>query len=112
MREDYLVGMLAHYQQRSNNPILLVRGDSGFAKPKMFDCCEIHDQDHEVRYVIKLKNNVRLIDQARHIVLYQDGTDDTQTEHQYFMISYRADSWRHVRSVAIQTTRPAGQTAF
>ncbi|WP_317939581.1 transposase, partial [Tetragenococcus halophilus] len=29
--EDYLVEMLAHYQQRSSDPTMLVRGDSGFA---------------------------------------------------------------------------------
>ncbi|GMA30002.1 hypothetical protein GCM10025874_32550 [Arenivirga flava] len=81
--EDYLVEMLDRYQQRSEDPLLLVRGDSNFAKPEIYEQCE----QRKAHYVIKLKNNARLIDQAQHQVQYTNGTDYTKTEHQYFKVN-------------------------
>ncbi|GMG62152.1 hypothetical protein TEHAB4_18990 [Tetragenococcus halophilus] len=106
--EDYLVEMLAHYQQRSSDPTMLVRGDSGFAKPEIYQQCECRG----AHYVIKLKNNARLIHHAQHLVQYTNGTDYTKTEHQYFKMAYQADSWDRSRTVAIKATRKAETLLF
>lgn len=106
--EDYLVEMLAHYQQRSSDPTMLVRGDSGFAKPEIYKQCECRG----AHYVIKLKNNVRLIHYAQHLVQYTNGTDYTKSEHQYFKMAYQADSWDRSRTVAIKATRKAETLLF
>jgi len=106
--EDYLVEMLDHYQQQSSDPTLLVRGDSGFAKPAIYHQCERRG----AHYVIKLKNNRRLIDRAQHLVQYTNDTDYTKTEQQYFKIAYQADAWSRPRVVAIKATRKAGDLLF
>ena len=106
--EDYLEEMLDRYQQRSSDPLIMVRGDSGFAKPEIFAHCE----DHQVRYVIKLKSNARLLDHIQHQILYQDDTDYTKTEQQYFLMDYRANKWRQSRRVAMKATRPVGSLLF
>ncbi len=106
--EDYLIEMLDRYQQRSSDPTMLVRGDSGFAKPEIYKACERRG----AHYVIKLKNNARLIDRAQHLVQYKNDTDYTKTEHQYFKINYRADSWFQTRTVAIKATRKAEALLF
>ncbi|GMG71045.1 hypothetical protein TEHOK1_17340 [Tetragenococcus halophilus] len=106
--EDYLVEMLAHYQQRSSDPTMLVRGDSGFAKPEIYKQCECRG----AHYVIKLKNNVRLIHYAQHLVQYTNGTDYTKSEQQYFLMDYRANKWRQSRRVAMKATRLAGSLLF
>ncbi|MEK0152391.1 IS1380 family transposase [Tetragenococcus halophilus] len=106
--EDYLEEMLDRYQQRSSDPLIMVRGDSGFAKPEIFAHCE----NRQVRYVIKLKSNARLLDLIQHQVLYQDDTDYTKTEQQYFLMDYRANKWRQSRRVAMKATRPAGSLFF
>lgn len=106
--EEYLVEMLDRYQQRSEDPLLLVRGDSGFAKPEIYEQCE----QRGAHYVIKLKNNARLIDQAQHQVQYTNGTDYTKTEQQYFKIHYQANSWDRPRTVAMKATRKGGYFLF
>lgn len=87
--EKYVSEMLNRYKQRSSDPSLLVRGDSGFANPEIYDQCERRG----AHYGIKLKNNARLIDQAQHLVQYTNGTDYMKTEHQYFKSFYQANSW-------------------
>ncbi|WP_431308813.1 transposase [Alicyclobacillus fastidiosus] len=63
-----------------------------------------HCEDRQVRYVIKLKSNARLLDHIQHQVLYQDDTDYTKTEQQYFLMDYRANKWRQSRRVAMKAT--------
>uniref|UniRef100_UPI00295F57B5 transposase n=1 Tax=Tetragenococcus halophilus TaxID=51669 RepID=UPI00295F57B5 len=74
----------------------------------MYKQCECRG----AHYVIKLKNNVRLIHYAQHLVQYTNGTDYTKTEHQYFKMAYQADSWDRSRTVAIKATRKAETLLF
>lgn len=106
--EDYFVEMLERYQQCSSDPTMLVRGDSGFAKPENYKTCE----RRSAHYVIKLKNNARLVEQTQRFVQHTNGTDYTKTEQQYFKINYRADSWFEARTVSIKATRKAEALLF
>jgi hypothetical protein len=51
--KDFLEPMLAHYSQTLPCTKLLVRGDSGFATPEVYDICEAYQS----QYVIRLKKN-------------------------------------------------------
>ncbi|NTM35841.1 IS1380 family transposase, partial [Enterococcus faecium] len=90
------------------NTDILVRGDSGFATPGVYDSCE----SKKSHYVIRLKNNRRLGQIAEKSVLYGDNQKWEEREVQYFSTTYQAQSWSQSRHVCIRSTREAGELLF
>lgn len=106
--EVFLADIINQHKQHSCDMFLAVRGDSGFAKPEIYDLCE----KEQVKYIIRLKVNARLKSIAQRKVLYGPDTDLTQKESQYFTVDYQAGSWKTARKVAVKATREAGQFLF
>ena len=107
--KDYLEKMIDHYSEMTSAPYMMVRGDSGFATPEIYDLCE----EKDIKYVIKLKINKRLTTMAEEHVLYcGKDSDFTKTESQYFNMVYQAASWKKPRTVAVKATRPASEFFF
>lgn len=89
--------LLHHYNESIPNTDILVRGDSGFATPEVYESCE----ENESQYVIRLKNNRRLSQLAEQSVLYGDNQKWEDREVQYFSMPYQAQSWSKPRRVCI-----------
>ncbi len=106
--EVFLADIISQHKQHSCDMFLTVRGDSGFAKPEIYELCE----QEKVKYIIRLKVNARLKNMAQQKVLYGPDTDFTHKESQYFKIDYQAKSWEMVRKVAVKATREAGELLF
>jgi len=77
---------------------MIVRGDSGFADPKIFDLCEDKDSD----YFIRLKANWVLWDLAREIVNQIDLRNYSNEQIVYGEFCYKAQSWRDYRRVLVK----------
>ncbi|MBL7373614.1 transposase, partial [Escherichia coli] len=71
--------LLHHYKSTLPHTEILVRGDSGFATPEVYESCEAT----ESQYVIRLKSNRRLSQLAEHSVLYGDNKKWEDREIQY-----------------------------
>lgn len=104
----FLTPLLDHYNQTIPHTQILVRGDSGFATPDVYDSCEAHDTD----YVIRLKNNSKLRDIAERYVHYDDAHPWEETEVYYYSDSYQAKKWSKPRRICIRSTREAGELLF
>ncbi|WP_368885154.1 transposase, partial [Proteus mirabilis] len=78
--------LLHHYKSTLSHTEILVRGDSGFATPEVYESCEAT----ESQYVIRLKSNRRLSQLAEHSVLYGDNQEWEEREVQYFSLPYQA----------------------
>ncbi|HAZ1111357.1 TPA: IS1380-like element IS1678 family transposase, partial [Enterococcus faecium] len=106
--KEFLTPLLEHYNHSLPNTDILVRGDSGFATPGVYDSCE----SKKSHYVIRLKNNRRLGQIAEKSVLYGDNQKWEEREVQYFSTTYQAQSWSQSRRVCIRSTREAGELLF
>lgn len=106
--KDFLNPLLQHYGHSLPNTEILVRGDSGFATPDVYDSCE----ENSSYYVIRLKNNRKLGQIAEKSILYGDNQKWEEREVQYFSTTYQAQSWSHSRRVCIRSTREAGELLF
>ena len=100
--------LLHHYKSTLPHTEILVRGDSGFATPEVYESCEAT----ESQYVIRLKSNRRLSQLAEHSVLYGDNKKWEDREIQYFSLPYQAQSWSKPRRVCIRSIREAGELLF
>lgn len=93
----FLKSVVANYQTKYPLTKLLVRADSGFAMPELYDFCE----DHQMRYVVCLKWNPRLgklvEQQVQQHVATAGGTDFT---HEF---QYQADKWSIPRRVCVES---------
>ena len=86
---------------------ILVRGDSGFAMPELYDLCEAYG----LHYVIRLKANNMVHQLARdtksHFMeLY--GQDYSKSHAVYDDFFYQASSWSHKRRIVCKVERDAG----
>lgn len=104
----FLEPLLTHYQAKLPDTDILVRGDSGFATPDVYDTCE----DHKVFYIIRLKRNQRLLNLAEKFVAISDETRWHETETHYYTMVYQAQSWPKARQIYIKSTRTAGELLF
>ncbi|GAF41707.1 transposase [Agrilactobacillus composti DSM 18527 = JCM 14202] len=79
----------------------IVRTDSGFADPKIYDMLEKRQAD----YVIRLKSNVRLVAQAQKLFRDNPGSRSKEIGTTYFYRStYQARSWKHPRQIIVMAT--------
>lgn len=106
--KKFLEPMLAHYRQTLPCTEILVRGDSGFATPEVYDTCESNDS----YYVIRLKANGKLEKLAESYVLVNDDHAWEKREVHYYSTNYQAKSWSKERRVCIKSTRDAGELTF
>ncbi|WP_404882731.1 transposase [Lactiplantibacillus pentosus] len=102
--DEFLRPLLKHYQKFSCDMNILVRGDSGFATPTIYDLCE----ETGCQFLVKLKHNSRLTDLVQHQVTYDDNTDFSMAETQIFELDYQVETWLKPYWVAAQDTRNGG----
>lgn len=100
--------LLLHYNEALPHTDILVRGDSGFATPEVYESCEANS----AHYVIRLKNNQKLSQRAEQLVLYGDNQKWEEREVQYFSVLYQAQSWSKPRRVCIRSVREGGELLF
>ena len=104
----FLKPLLEHYNQTVPTTDILVRGDSGFATPAVYNLCDIHDN----YYVIRLKANRNLYRLAEEFVFYDNNHPWDEKEVYYHSVSYQASSWTKPRRVCIRSTREVGELLF
>ena len=94
--------LVARLRQQWPGVLILVRGDSGFAIPKLYEWCEA--QASPVRYLIGLAQNPRLRALAEpHLQAaraeYERTAEKVRRLHD---ASYAAESWPHERRVLVK----------
>lgn len=105
---DFLQPLLAHYNQTFPETTTLVRGNSGFAVPDLYELCE----QESVYYIIRLKSNAKLRALAEELHPVSEIRDVTQTERYVEESIYQENSWSKAGRIIIQSTGPAGELFF
>ncbi|WAH35288.1 IS1380 family transposase [Alicyclobacillus dauci] len=101
--------VLKRYETWSPNSLIVIRGDSGFAVPGLFELAETNSH----KYAIRLKSNARLQSIAQVMadpLLNPERLHERQVHYKEFM--YQASSWEHARRVVVKMERPAGELLF
>jgi len=100
---------LTRYEKWVPGALIVIRGDSGFAVPELFDLVEAKEQ----KYAIRLKSNAKLQSIAQALadpLLTPEGLHKRQIYYREFM--YQAGSWDKARRVVVKMERPAGEFLF
>jgi hypothetical protein len=105
---DFMRPLIEHYNEIFPEKSYLVRGDSGFAVPGLYELCE----DESVYYIIRLKANAKLKTLAEELHPTHEIRDVSVTESYVEESLYQASSWSLPRRIVIQSTRPAGELFF
>src|SRR5699024_7447933 len=105
---DFIKPLIEHYNEQFPETTPLLRGDSGFAVPALYDLCEAES----VYYVIRLKSNAILQRMADELYPSNKIADVTKSESYYDEIEYQAKSWSKSRKVIVQSIRPSGELFF
>ena len=104
--DKFMESVLDEYLVR-NIPVYL-RGDSGFATPKLYKTCELNG----CSYAIRLKQNATLLTLAldKDEELYH-ATKDDQISYAvtYGEFLYQANAWEYPRRVVFKIEKPYGQ---
>lgn len=87
--KTFLEPLLEHYGQNLPCTDILVRGDSGFATPEVYDTCEAWTS----YYVIRLKTNAKLTHLAESFILIGDDHPWEDREVHYYSTTYQVKSW-------------------
>lgn len=104
--EKFLLRILREY--RSDSRDILVRGDSGFAKPGIYRICA----KKGLRFTIRLKANHKLQNIAEHLIVVGQKDFD-QPEVQWHVVEdYCPKTWDRPYRVIIKSTRPANEYLF
>ncbi len=87
---------------------ILLRGDSGFATPDLYQQCE----ENDTGYVIRLKENGIFREKASHLAdeldeITRDNKVDCAVVYGEFM--YKAGSWSYERRVVCKVEKPENQ---
>ncbi|CEA00391.1 Transposase DDE domain protein [Metalysinibacillus saudimassiliensis] len=105
---DFMRPLIEHYNETFPKTSALVRGDSGFAVPALYELCE----KESVYYIIRLKSNAKLKALAEELHPTHEVRDVSVTESYVEDSIYQASSWSMPRRIIIQSTRPAGELFF
>ncbi|GAA0616044.1 IS1380-like element ISEcp1 family transposase [Virgibacillus siamensis] len=105
---EFVKPLITHYNEMFPETTPFLRGDSGFAVPDLYECCEAES----VYYVIRLKSNPNLQRLAEEYCPSTAPSDVTKSECYYEETEYKAQSWSRSRKVIIQSVRPAGELFF
>jgi len=106
--KEFLEPLLEHYNQSIPTTDILVRGDSGFATPNIYDLCDLYEN----QYVIRLNANRNLYRLAEEFVFYDNHHPWDEKEVYYHSVSYQAASWTKSRRACIRSTREVGELLF
>ena len=95
---DFIETLLTEYAQKYPDVKLLVRGDSGFAMPDLYDTVEKHPG---ARYIIRLKDNSALQAKVQDAIAsyMEDCTGKDDIPPRYGEFRYAAKSWSKERRV-------------
>ena len=108
---EFLKPLLNEYIEEYSDINIYLRGDSGFAIPKLFKLLE----DNDCSYAIRLKANNILYKEASYIT---EELDDLTAYNKldyavcYGEFEYKANSWDYSRRVAVKVEKPAGQFTY
>ena len=105
---EFLRPLIQHYNETFPTTSALVRGDSGFAVPGLYELCE----QESVYYIIRLKSNAKLKALAEELHPAREIDDVSVTESYVEESIYQAGSWSKPRRIIIHSTRPAGELFF
>ena len=109
--DEFMLPLLQEFRTRYPSLPLYLRGDSGFAAPKLYEACE----DNDCKYAIRLKVNNTLTalaeDSAEELrkVTKNNAIDYAVT---YGEFMYKAGSWSHPRRVVYKIEKPENQITF
>ena len=106
--DQFMLPLMQEYREKYPSLPLYLRGDSGFASPKLYEACE----EWDCKYAIRLKENAALRKFAADAdeALYR-ATRYNQVDYavEYGEFMYQAGSWSHPRRVVFKVEKPAGQ---
>ena len=103
---EFLEPVLEEFKEKYPSTNMVVRGDSGFATPELYDLCEKYGAE----YTVRLKNNPVLFEQAKPILdefflNIHDNLVDYAVSYGEFI--YQANTWSHPRRVVCKIEKPA-----
>ena len=104
---DFLEPVVKALRENYPEATILVRGDSGFAMPELYELCD----EYGLHYVIRLKAN-NVVHQltkdtvSEFLALYGQDYSKSHALHDEF--DYQAGSWSHPRRVVCKVERDAG----
>lgn len=104
--DEFIKPLLEEYLARGIKTYL--RGDSGFASPKLYEVCETHG----CSYAIRLKQNPALIANVtdKDAELYDLAkTDAISYAVTYGEFMYKANTWAYPRRIVYKIEKPYGQ---
>jgi len=104
----FLEPVLQWFRSKFPDIQLILRGDSGFATPDLYELLE----DYDVHYVIRLKLNATLSASSREAddeFYAAYGTDYSRCHNLYHDFDYQAGSWEKPRRVACRIERHADE---
>lgn len=105
---SFMGPIIKHYRSNYKNTYLVIRGDSGFAHPELYDLAETHN----VAYCIRLKANQTLANHVNEALLdfnFEHSHDYSRTHTSYGEFMYQAKSWTKARRVCFKLQRKAGE---
>ena len=94
--------LFEHYHSVTPVSTIMVRADSGFAMPDLYELCEEYDS----LYTIRLKSNRNLYRIAEQFVTIKDHHDWSKKEVHYYNATYQAKSWGKSRRICIKDVSP------
>lgn len=105
---EFLQPLLDEFGEDYPDIPLLLRADSGFTKPELYEQCETNG----ISYVIRLKNNGVLLGLAASIedeLMEKTKNDKVSYAVAYGEFYYQASSWKYPRRVVCKIEKPTGQ---
>ena len=108
---DFLQPVLDEYLKDYPGVTLLLRGDSGFATPELYEQCE----ENGTSYVIRLKENKILREKASFLVdELNEITKDNKVDYAvaYGEFLYQAGPWPYERRVVCKVEKPENQMIY
>jgi hypothetical protein len=108
---DFLRPIFEEYTGSYPDVDCMLRGDSGFASPEIYDLCE----EYGINYVIRLKENGVLRKQAETTLEdLKNAVDINSYDYAvaYGEFDYQAGSWAHPRRVVFKIEKPKGQMIY
>lgn len=108
---DFLSPVFREYMDEYPEVNCILRGDSGFASPDIYETCE----KHGVEYIIRLKENNLLNEKAIPAfreILKKCAEDTYSYKVEYDEFEYQASTWSHPRRVVMKIEKTEGRMDF
>lgn len=105
---EFIEPILEYYKNQVKPEYMIIRCDSGYAKPELYRLAE----DNKIDYTIRLKANQKLYEKAQDLTdkfLEKYKDDFSKTHVLYGEFLYKAKSWSHPRRVVCKLKRKKDQ---